>query len=143
MASENTLTLTELSESKKKHRSKQLMLFLFTLPLLLFVFLSFLAPITTMLYRSVYHPTVAQLVPNTLEAMASWDESTGAMPPDEVIQVFTLELHELAQERRSGKLAEEINRSLPGSSSLIKSTARKIKRMTESKSCVSKASIFY
>ncbi|MFM2663816.1 ABC transporter permease [Vibrio mediterranei] len=129
MASENTLTLTELSESKKKHRSKQLMLFLFTLPLLLFVFLSFLAPITTMLYRSVYHPTVAQLVPNTLEAMASWDESTGAMPPDEVIQVFTLELHGLAQERRSGKLAEEINRSLPGSSSLIKSTARKIKRM--------------
>ncbi|MGR5178671.1 ABC transporter permease [Vibrio mediterranei] len=129
MANENTLTLTEMKQSEKKHRSKQWMLFLFTLPLLLFVLISFLAPITTMLYRSVYHPTVAQLVPHTLAAMQSWDESAEAMPSDDIIRVFMLELHDLANERRSGKLAEEINRSLPGSSSLIKSTARKIKRI--------------
>lgn len=129
MASENTLTLTELAQSQKKYRNKQWMLFLFTLPLLLFVLIAFLAPITTMLYRSVYHPTVAQLIPDTLNAMQSWDESTGAPPSDEIIKVFAIELHGLAKERRSGKLAEEINRALPGSSSQIKSTARKIKKL--------------
>ena len=41
---------------------------------------------------------------------------------------FTLELKKLARKRLSGQLAEELNRVRPGLSSIVKSTARKMRR---------------
>lgn len=124
------LTIEEISQSQKQLRRKKLKLLAFTLPLICFVTLAFLAPIGTMLYRSVYHPTVAQLIPDTLEQMQQWQEVTGEMPPAAVLTSFSLELRELAAERKSGKFAEELNRAVPGSSSLVKSTARKLRRLS-------------
>jgi putative spermidine/putrescine transport system permease protein len=124
------LSIEEIAHSQKQLRRKKLTLFAFTLPLLCFVTLAFLAPIATMLYRSVYNPTVSELIPNTLEQMDAWKTIPGKMPPAEVLTAFSLELRSLSIDRRSGKLAEEINRVIPGSSSLLKSTARKIKRLS-------------
>ena len=123
------LSIEEIAYSQKQLRRKKIKLLAFTLPLLCFVTLAFLAPIATMLYRSVYHPTVSQLIPKTLAEMEYWQAIPNQMPPAEVLTAFSLELQTLAKERRSGKLAEELNRALPGTSSLIKSSARKIKRI--------------
>ncbi|WP_315982606.1 hypothetical protein [Aliamphritea spongicola] len=57
--------------------------------------------------------------------------SGNSIPDTATLNVFAKELHYLAKERRSGKLAEEINRGLPGSSSTIKSSARKLKKLDE------------
>jgi len=124
------LSIEEIAYSQKQLRRKKIKLLAFTLPLLCFVTLAFLAPIATMLYRSVYHPTVSQLIPKTLAEMEYWQAIPNQMPPAEVLTAFSLELQTLAKERRSGKLAEELNRALPGTSSLIKSSARKIKRIS-------------
>lgn len=43
--------------------------FLFVVPLLVFILLSFVAPIASMLWRSVHHPTVAALIPLTLHEL--------------------------------------------------------------------------
>lgn len=124
------LSIEEIAHSQKQLRRKKIRLLAFTLPLLCFVTLAFLAPIATMLYRSVYHPTVSQLIPHTLEEMEQWDASKGDLPPAPVLTAFSVELHNLAKDRNSGKLAEELNRTIPGSSSLIKSSARKLKRIS-------------
>ncbi|MGX9417871.1 ABC transporter permease [Vibrio sp. RC27] len=123
------LSIEEIAQSQRQLRRKKVRLLAFTLPLLCFVLLAFLAPIATMLYRSVYHPTVSQLIPQTLEEMQQWEASPDTLPPAQVLATFSLELQTLANERKSGKLAEELNRSVPGTSSLIKSTARKLKRV--------------
>lgn len=123
------LSAAEKSQSRRVLRRRKLLTLAFVAPLIIFVLIAFVAPIGTMLYRSVYHPTVAQLIPETLVALSGWDETSETRPSDSILNIFTVELQQLADDRDSGKLAEEINRALPGSSSLIKSTARKIKKL--------------
>ncbi len=107
-------------------RAQRVRAFLFVLPLLAFIFFAFVAPIASMLFRSAYNPTAAELVPTTLEAIESWD---GEGRPDEaVLTQFAIDLKRLANDRTSGQLAEEINRFLPGTSSVVKSTARALRR---------------
>ncbi|MHA1553583.1 MAG: ABC transporter permease, partial [Alphaproteobacteria bacterium] len=97
--------------------------------LLVFIVFAFFAPIATMLNRSVYNPTVVELIPDTLAALESWD---GEGTPDEAVLVsMAIDLKRLAEERTSGKLGEEFNRSLPGISSVVKSTARKLRRVDD------------
>ncbi|UPW18535.1 ABC transporter permease [Agarivorans sp. TSD2052] len=128
METSSSLSVEEILSSKRVLKRKKRLLLLFTTPLLIFVFITFIAPIATMLYRSVYHPTVSQLIPLSLSQMKNWDETQSALPDGMVLREFSLELRSLAEQRLSGKLAEEINRLKPGSSSLIKSTARKLRK---------------
>jgi len=109
-------------------KRKKRILFCFVAPLLLFISISFVLPIGTMLSRSVYHPVVAELIPETILALESWDESTGNLPDESVVGIFTAELLVLANIRDSGKLAGDVNRLFPGASSLVKSTARNLKK---------------
>jgi putative spermidine/putrescine transport system permease protein len=106
-------------------RAQRLRAFLFVAPLLAFIMFAFVAPIASMLFRSAYNPTVAELVPATLEALEEWDGE--ARPPDAVLARFAVDLKRLAEERTSGQLAEEVNRFLPGTSSVVKSTARALR----------------
>jgi putative spermidine/putrescine transport system permease protein len=122
------LTPDEVKQADRNRRRKKLMAIAFVAPLLLFIFVTFVAPIGTMLYRSFYHPTVSELIPETLDQLDQWEEGSSDLPPDQALNTFAVELQALAKERLSGKLAEEINRALPGASSLIKSTARKMRR---------------
>ncbi|MDO6764354.1 ABC transporter permease [Agarivorans sp. 1_MG-2023] len=126
----NSLSVEEILESKRLLNRKKRLLLLFTLPLLVFIFITFISPIATMLYRSVYHPTVSQLIPLSLAELKNWDEAGDDLPPSAALQQFAIELQDLSKQRLSGKLAEEVNRLKPGSSSLIKSSARKLKKKT-------------
>lgn len=110
-------------------RARRVRAFLFVAPLLAFIMFAFVAPIASMLFRSAYNPTVAELVPDTLEALAEWDGLD--RPPDAALTQLAIDLKRLANERTSGKLGEEINRFLPGTSSVVKSTARKLRRVED------------
>ena len=61
----SSLTTSEAGQAASARRKKRLAAFLFVVPLLLFILVTFVAPIGTMLWRSVYHPTVAELIPLT------------------------------------------------------------------------------
>lgn len=113
----------------REFRRRRLGAFLFVVPLLVFITFSFLAPIASMLYRSAYNPTVAELIPETLVVLEDWNGE--ARPDDEVMNTFALNLKRLANDRTSGRLAEEVNRALPGTSSVIKSTARQLRRVDD------------
>ena len=120
------LSAEEAVSASRELSRRKWMAFAFVSPLLLFLVFAFIAPISTMLYRSFYHPTVANLIPQTLDAMKSWDGKS--VPDKAVMTAFTLELKKLARKRLSGQLAEELNRVRPGLSSIVKSTARKMRR---------------
>ena len=121
------LTDAEAGQASASRRRKRLLALAFVAPLLLFILLSFVAPIGSMLWRSVYHPTVAALIPATLEQLGDWDGS--ATPSRATLATFAEELHGLAKERQSGKLAEELNRTQAGMSSMVKTTARRLGRL--------------
>jgi len=106
-------------------RRRKTIALLFVLPLLVFLFFAFVAPIASMLFRSVHQPVVADLIPDTLDLMEDW---TGeVLPSSEIMNRFAIDLKRLANDRTSGRLAGEVNRALPGASSVIQSTARRLR----------------
>jgi putative spermidine/putrescine transport system permease protein len=128
-SSSHTLDPDDARNAAREVRKRRLQAFLFVVPLLIFIVFAFVAPITTMLYRSVHNPTVANLVPETLTALEDW--SGEGMPDDAVLIQFATDMKRMANERTSGQLADEINRALPGMSSVVKSTARSLRRVED------------
>ena len=124
----SNLTANEASQAASAERKKRLRAFLFVVPLLGFILLTFVAPIGSMLWRSISHPTVAELIPRTLNELQRWDGKS--TPDQQTFNVFAVELQALANVRLSGKLAEEFNRAYAGMSSTVKATARKVRRLT-------------
>ena len=125
----HALSHADARNAARERRRRRGAAFLFVLPLLVFISFAFVAPIASMLYRSAYNPTVANLVPDTRARLETWDGQT--LPPEEVRTIFAHDLKRLANDRTSGQLAEEVNRALPGSSSVIKSSARKLRRVED------------
>ena len=129
-ASETQLSRSDAELARREMRRRKLTAFLFVLPLLAFLLFAFVAPIGTMLHRSFYNPVVANLIPQTLVALDDWERVE--LPPEDARNRFAAELKFLANERLSGRLAEEVNRQLPGTSSVVKATARALRRADDS-----------
>jgi len=123
------LTAEEAGFARRSLSRRRLVAFGLVVPLLIFILFAFFAPIATMLHRSVYNPTVAQLVPDTLAALQSWDGK--GTPDDSILTSMAVDLKRLQAERNAGKLGEGLNRGLPGSSSLVQSSARHLGRIDD------------
>ena len=123
------LTAKETARARRALNRRRLQAFALTLPVLLFVAFGFVAPVVSMLYRSIYNPTVGELIPDTLGRLQSWD-GTGT-PDATVLTTMAADLKRLAAERTSGRLAEQLNRGLPGASSVVKATARAMGRVED------------
>lgn len=124
-----SLSSEEIAQERKALARRRRASLLLVVPLLAFIFFTFVAPIATMLYRSVYNPDVVELIPETLERLSEWDGD--GLPPDEVRSAMARELRRLAEERKAGVLAAAVNRAWPGASSLINSTARRMRSASE------------
>ena len=113
------------NQAIRREKTKALVL---VLPLFFFLIVFFITPIGYMLYRSFYNPTVADLAPKTTEILAQWQDLS-TPPSEESYKIFSYEIKQLQKDRLSGKFAEEVNRRLPRTGSVIKKTARKIKKI--------------
>ena len=133
------LTRDEVSLARRAVNRRRLTAFGLVAPLLLFVGFAFFAPIATMLNRSVYNPTVVRLIPDTLAQLQSWDGR--GTPNEAILTAMAIDLKRLANERTAGKLGEQLNRSLPGTSSAVKSTARKLRGVEDTELAASGAAL--
>ncbi|MCK5811022.1 MAG: ABC transporter permease [Cocleimonas sp.] len=113
------------NQAIRREKTKALVL---VLPLLFFLIVFFITPIGYMLYRSFYNPTVANLAPKTSEVLTKWQDISKP-PNEETYKTLAYEIKQLQKTRLSGKFAEEVNRRLPRTGSVIKRTARKIKNI--------------
>ncbi len=129
-ASSNHLDLT--SEHTKKYnqaiRREKNKALLLVLPLFFFLLVFFITPIGFMLYRSFYNPKVANLAPETIKILAQWQDISKP-PNEETFKTMAYEIQRMQKQRLSGKFAEEVNRRQAQTGSVIKRTARKIKKV--------------
>ncbi len=112
-----------LQRSLRRSRFRALMLV--TPPLLFLIFL-FVIPIGNMLTRSVDDKLINFVLPQTFEAFEAWDKSSE--PTESMFEAFYTDLKN-AEKTDIGKASVRMNYAKPGWRSLIKRTARKIKRM--------------
>jgi len=94
------------------------------LPLLAFVVVTFIAPLATMLVRSVHDPVVADVLPETIEALAGWDGQ--GLPDESAYEAMAVELARANESRTLGQAASRINRIQSGLRGALTRTARRL-----------------
>ena len=112
-----------LERSLRRNRMRALLL---VAPPLLFLIFLFVVPIYNMLARSVDDNLINDVLPQTFEAFEAWDQQSE--PTEAMFEAFHNDLKN-ADKTDVGKASVRMNYALPGWRSLIKRTARKIKRM--------------
>ncbi len=110
-------------------KQKRRQAFMLTVPLLAFIFIFFIVPIISMLWRSVENPEVASYLPNTVAALQQWDETSGEVPGEDVFAAMVEDLKVGRENRTIGKVGRRLNYEIPGMSSLFKGSSRKAKKM--------------
>ncbi len=98
------------------------------LPLLLFILITFVAPLATMLLRSVHDPVVADALPATVATLDEWDGE--GLPPEAAYAALAGELVEAREKRTLGKVAAAVNRVQSGLRSLFTRSARELRGVT-------------
>ena len=94
------------------------------LPLAGFIGVAFLAPLATMLVRSVHDPVVADALPATLSLLHTWDGSK--LPDEQVFAAAAGELMQAREQRTIGQIATRVNRVQAGLRSVITRSTRRL-----------------
>ena len=99
------------------------------LPLLAFIAITFVAPLATMLVQSVYDPTVANTLPETLNMLREWK---GKSTPDEAVYATAArELLKARENRSLGRVATRVNRVHSGLRSVFMRSTRELQNVRE------------
>ncbi|MFZ8767465.1 ABC transporter permease [Vibrio harveyi] len=115
------------AQLQKAERRKTIRSIMLTVPLVCFILLTFAFPILEMLYRSVDNRAIPQALPETIQALESWDYR--GQPHPEVITAFSNELLALYQSKMLPKIANRMNIEVSGMRSLMMKTGRKLSRL--------------
>ncbi len=115
------------AQLQKAERRKTIRSIMLTVPLVCFILLTFAFPILEMLYRSVDNRAIPQALPDTIQALESWDYL--GQPHPEVIAAFSHELLGLYQSKTLPKIANRMNIEVSGMRSLMMKTGRKLSRL--------------
>ncbi len=110
-------------------RRKKLQTMLLVAPLFLFILLTFFIPIGDMLFRSVENSIVAEILPRTVAALHTWDETSGELPDETVFEALVEDMREGYANRTINKAGLRLNYEKSGLSSMFRSTARRAKRL--------------
>ncbi|MDP2506021.1 ABC transporter permease [Oceanobacter sp. 3_MG-2023] len=108
---------------KRQESRKALLL---ATPLLLFLLITFIAPIGTLLLRSVQNPEVPLALPEATKLLQHWDEA--AMPGADIYAAMAQDLVQASKQGKLGRVARRMNFYNPAMRSLLLKTARKLKR---------------
>lgn len=107
---------------KRSERRKKLGALLLVAPLLVFIIVTFILPITSMLWRSVDNPAIVTYLPNTVEAIETWDGED--LPDEEVYAAMVEDLIVGGENRTIGQVAVRLNYEMSGARSLFGGSAR-------------------
>ena len=97
-----------------------------TLPLIAFIAITLIAPLGTLLTRSVYDAEVADILPETMAVLADWNGS--GTPPEVAYATIAREMLRARDERTLGRAATRINRIQSGLRSVVVKTPRRLGR---------------
>ena len=109
-------------------RQQKIRALLLISPLLIFIIVAFIMPIISMLSRSVENDLVSQTLPETVQALQSWDALSGQLPEESVYAAFAIDIKNAAKAKVHTKVGLRLNYEKSGIASLFKKTARKAKK---------------
>ena len=122
LTADGTPLKTRLKRIERIHQLKSVGLIL---PLILFLALTFLAPIVSMLGRSVDNPEVAPAMPHTLAAIQQWNKKD--LPGEVAYAALVDDLSAMKSDQRQlSEAAKRLNMEIAGYRSLMQKTARKL-----------------
>ena len=93
-------------------------------PLVAFIGVTFVAPLATMLLRSVHDPVVADALPDTMAALRAWDGESD--PGEAAYAAAARELRRAREERTIGRVASRVNRIRGGLRSVLVRSGRRL-----------------
>ncbi len=96
---------------------------------MLFTLLTFLAPISLMLYSSVDDPVVGDTLPRTAALLRL--SKPGEVPGEELFALLATEMKQAVEMQSAGKVASRINFEQSGLRTVFMSTARRVADMAE------------
>lgn len=114
---------SSLNRALRMQKARAMMLIA---PLLIFVLVTFIAPIASMLFRSVENDIVSNTLPQTTASLESWDAATGELPREEVFQNLFFDLFLAAEAKEHTKLGTRLNYESTGVSSLFRQSGRRL-----------------
>ena len=123
-------TPLKISLMRTQRRSK-IVAFSLVLPLLIFVLIVFLIPIADMLLLSVDNSVTKKILPKSVEALQSWDETTGELPDEAVFVAMVDEIKSAKAAKKHTKIGQRFNYESSGFASLFRKAGRKVKRIKE------------
>ncbi|MFP8780882.1 ABC transporter permease [Hydrogenophaga sp. RWCD_12] len=133
MMAGGTLDLaTQLRRAERRRKQRAVAL---TLPLLAFLVVFFLVPLASLLVRAVENPEVADVLPQTGQALAGWDRNSP--PPTAAYAAVMSDLSGIKETAQAGVLARRLNSEVPGGRSLIMGTYRALQSEEISKDLTS------
>ena len=115
------------------HPRARIQALMLAVPLVAFIGVTFVAPLFSMMSRSLHDPIVAEILPRTLTALQAWDREAG-LPPEATHALLAEELLAARSNRTLGRLATRLNRQLSGARSIINRTGRQLVRAAKSSS---------
>ncbi len=95
-------------------------------PLLIFVLLTFIAPIASMLFRSVENEIVSDTLPETVVVLNDWDSAGGAPLPESLFEAFYVDLFLAQEQKLHTRLGTRLNYEQTGMSSLFRKSGRQV-----------------
>jgi len=125
LAADGTPLKQSLARSLRMQKMRALLLIS---PLLVFVLFSFIIPIGSMLFRSVENGLVAETLPETVQALKSWDAKSGELPPEAVYAGFVADMKVAFKDKTYTRLGSRLNYELTGMSSLFRQSGRAINK---------------
>lgn len=114
---------------KLAERRRKISAFTVVLPLLLFILISFIFPVSRMMFNAIHDDTLLTLMPHTMAAIRVWD---GKNLPDESAYAALVEDLKVAwAQKNAAAIAKRMNYELPGVGSKVRSSARKANTLSE------------
>lgn len=98
-------------------------------PLFLFILLSFVIPIGDLLRNAVYDPSIHDLMPNTVSALADWDGKD--VPGEAAFAALAADLAAAQKEKSIALIGKRLNYEISGIRSKILVSGRKAAQLTQ------------
>lgn len=126
---DNPANLAEMKTALQRvQRGERRSAFWLTMPLVLFLLIFFVWPIADMLWRSVYNPTLATVLPRTTQAVLSWNGRD--KPPTGAYSALPQDLLNARDNGTLGRAATRLNVEMSGFRSMVIKAAARADEMT-------------
>ena len=107
-------------------RRQKMRALLLIAPLLIFIFVGFLMPIVSMLFRSVENNVVTDTLPLTVAELRSWDVDSTELPPEPVFRALAEDLQVAIPARTALNLARRMNFETAGWTTMMRRAQREV-----------------